>query len=95
LLVLVVFLQAIGIADVYKVLVLLYFTNMAASAFAFYFADKIGRRPLLFGGACVMAICMFTVAAITGYDNNPQSIKGALACLFIWQFVQAIGWSSW
>ncbi|KAK3631662.1 hypothetical protein LTR56_016769 [Elasticomyces elasticus] len=90
----IVFLQAIGVTDTYKVLILLYFTNMVASGFAFYFADKIGRRPLLFGAACVMAICMFTVAGVTGYDNNSQSIKGALACLFIWQFVQAVGWSS-
>ncbi|KAK6423957.1 hypothetical protein LTR81_003344 [Elasticomyces elasticus] len=90
----IVFLQAIGVTDTYKVLILLYFTNMIASGFAFYFADKIGRRPLLFGAACVMAVCMFTVAGITGCDNNAQSIKGALACLFIWQFVQAVGWSS-
>ena len=42
-----------------------------------------------------MAACMYAVAGITGYDSNPDSIKGALACLFIWQFAQALGWSSW
>jgi MFS family permease len=91
----VVFLQTIGIKDTYKITVLLYFVNLAAAGFAFYAADRLGRRKLLFGAACVMAACMFAVASITGFDSNPESIKGALACLFIWQFAQALGWSSW
>ncbi|EMC94423.1 hypothetical protein BAUCODRAFT_35650 [Baudoinia panamericana UAMH 10762] len=88
------FLQAIGMTDVYRILVLLYFTNMAASGFAFYFADKIGRRPLMFVAASVMAICMCTVAGIVTRTPTTAGQNGALACLFIWQFVQAIGWSS-
>jgi MFS family permease len=91
----VVFLQTIGIKDTYQITVLLYVVNLAAAGLAFYAADRLGRRYLLLGAACVMAACMYAVAGITGYDSNPESIKGALACLFIWQFAQALGWSSW
>jgi MFS family permease len=91
----VVFLQTIGIKDTYQITVLLYVVNLAAAGSAFYAADRLGRRYLLLGAACVMAACMYAVAGITGYDSNPESIKGALACLFIWQFAQALGWSSW
>jgi hypothetical protein len=44
----VVFLQTIGIKDTYKITVLLYFVNLAAAGFAFYAADRLGRRKLLF-----------------------------------------------
>jgi len=91
----VVFLQTIGIKDTYQITVLLYVVNLAAAGLAFYAADRLGRRYLLLGAACVMAACMYAVAGITGYDSDPESIKGALACLFIWQFAQALGWSSW
>ena len=47
--------------------------------------------------AAIMAVCMFTVAGITGFGlkDNKQAIKGAMALLFIWQFAINIGWSSW
>jgi len=88
------FLQSVGIPNVYEVTVLLTFVNMAASGFAFYFADRIGRRRLLLGAGLIMAICMFSFAGVTGYGNIEKSRKGALSVLFIWQFFQAFGWSS-
>lgn len=90
------FLQQIGVGNEYKILVLLIFVNMASSAFAFFFTDKIGRRPLLLGGAVILCICMYAVAGVTGYDDsNSMALNGALAALFVWQFVQAICWGSW
>lgn len=91
----IVFLQAIGQTNVYRVLILLYFTNMAAAFCAFYVTDRVGRRPLMLVGAGIMAACMYAVAGVTGYHNTSTGQKGALAALFIWQFVQALGWSSW
>lgn len=88
------FLQDVGIPNVYEVTVLLIFVNMMASGFAFYFADKIGRRYLLLGAGLIMAICMFAFAGVTGYGDIEKSRKGALSVLFIWQFFQAVGWSS-
>ncbi|KAK8018673.1 hypothetical protein PG991_007863 [Apiospora marii] len=91
----VVFLQSIGVQDSFEVLIMLYFVNCVASSMAFYFVDKIGRRPLMVGGACVMASCMFILAGLTGFQQESLAAqKGALACLFIWQFVQAITWAS-
>ena len=88
------FLQTVGIKDEYKISVLLVFTNTMASSFAFYFADKLGRRVLILVSTVVMAIGMFAIAGVTGFGktSNPG---GALAGLFIWQVFQAVGWSSW
>ncbi|KAK8085298.1 hypothetical protein PG997_006569 [Apiospora hydei] len=91
----VVFLQSIGVQDSFEVLILLYFVNCVASSMAFYFVDKIGRRPLMVGGACIMAACMFILAGLTGFQAQSLAAqKGALACLFVWQFVQAVAWAS-
>ncbi|KAH8884126.1 putative transporter [Thozetella sp. PMI_491] len=92
----VVFMQTIGIEDTYKIIVLLVFTMAMSSAFAFYFPDRLGRRWIMIGSSVVMAVCMFTVAGITGYGlaDDPNAMKAALAMLFIWWFTIAIGWSS-
>ncbi|KAK7943701.1 uncharacterized protein PG986_012814 [Apiospora aurea] len=91
----VVFLQSIGVQDSFEVLILLYFVNCVASSMAFYFVDQIGRRPLMVGGACIMAASMFILAGLTGFQAQSLAAqKGALACLFVWQFVQAVAWAS-
>ncbi|KAH8678260.1 putative transporter [Xylariales sp. PMI_506] len=91
----IVFLQSIGITNSYTILIYLYFVNCMSSILAFHFVDKIGRRPLMIGGACLLSVCMIVLAGLTGWmPNDPAAQKGALACLFIWQFVQAISWAS-
>lgn len=93
----VVFFQAIGIQDEYRILVLLLFVQTIASAFAFYLPDRFGRRWLLIINAIVMALCMYAVSIIKGFSfaDTSAGTKGAVAALFIWQFSAAAGWSSW
>lgn len=93
----VVFLQTVGVQDVYKISVLLVFFMLVSSIMAFYFPDRFGRRPIMIITACVMAACMYVVAGITGTPSlasNDQAMQGALAALFIWWFALALGWSS-
>ncbi|KAL4733205.1 general substrate transporter [Aspergillus similis] len=91
---LVVFLQSIGIADEYRTSVLMTFTNAISCSFAFYFVDRLGRRPLILVSTAVMGAAMFAIAGVTGYGDQGANTNGALAGLFLWQIFQAIGWSS-
>lgn len=92
----VVFLQTIGVTNSFEILIYLYMVNCLSSVLAFHFVDRIGRRPLMIGGAILLSLCMFVLAGLTGFHgSDPGAQKGALACLFIWQFVQAISWASW
>ncbi|RDW59301.1 sugar porter family MFS transporter [Aspergillus mulundensis] len=91
---LVVFLQGIGITNEYRTSVLMTFTNMMSCAFAFYFVDRLGRRPLVLASTVVMGASMFAIAGVTGYGDQQANASGALAGLFLWQIFQAIGWSS-
>ncbi|WYZ43751.1 hypothetical protein EsH8_VII_000187 [Colletotrichum jinshuiense] len=92
----VVFFQTIGIQNEYEIIVLLLFVQTIASAFAFYLPDRFGRRWMLIINAIVMALCMYVVSIVKGYNfaNNDAGTRGAVAALFIWQFSAAVGWSS-
>ncbi|KAL4882168.1 general substrate transporter [Aspergillus karnatakaensis] len=91
---LVVFLQGIGIEDEYRTTVLMTFTNAMSCGFAFYFVDRLGRRPLVLVSTVVMGASMFAIAGVTGYGGQGGHGSGALAGLFLWQIFQAVGWSS-
>ncbi|KAI9375892.1 general substrate transporter [Aspergillus egyptiacus] len=93
----VVFLQSIGVTDEYRTSVLMTFTNAMACTFAFYFVDRLGRRPLILVSTVVMAASMFAIAGVTGSGGQGEdaNASGALAGLLLWQIFQAIGWSSW
>lgn len=87
--------QAIGIKDEYKMLIYLYFVDMMADACAFIIADKVGRRPLMFTSSIIVAASLYTVGGLTGYaDNNDPAVqKGTLAAIFVWFFIDAVGWA--
>ncbi|KAL3463482.1 hypothetical protein BJX64DRAFT_287231 [Aspergillus heterothallicus] len=91
---LVVFLQGIGITNEYRMTVLMTFTNAMSCGFAFYFVDRLGRRPLILVSTVVMGAAMFAIAGVTGFGDQGAHASGALAGLFLWQIFQAIGWSS-
>lgn len=87
--------QSIGIADEYKMLIFLYLIMMMADSCSFVIADKLGRRPLMFGSAICVAASLYTVGGLTGYaDQESQAVKRAtLAAIFVYYFIDAIGWA--
>lgn len=93
----IVFFQAVGFQDVYKMNVLIGLCMVGASAFAFYLPDRFGRRWMMIISALVMCAAMCTTAGITssGLASNKTALQGALAAMFIWQIFTSIGWSSW
>lgn len=91
------FLQALGIkANSLEITALLVFVNCMGASLAFYFVDKFGRRQCLLWGALLLGACMYTISGVVvGASDNTDAMKGVLAALFIWYFVQAFTWSSW
>ena len=91
------FLQSIGVKqNKLQMTVLLVFVNCMGASLAFYFVDRFGRRQSLIWGAVVLAACMYVVSGVVAAMPGDQTaMKGVLAALFVWYFVQAFTWSSW
>lgn len=63
---------------------------------AVLYVDKVGRKPVLVSGALIMAACHLIVAVLTGlYHNswNSHTSAGWAACVFVWIFSIAFGYS--
>ncbi|KAI8980112.1 general substrate transporter [Trametes punicea] len=63
---------------------------------AVIWVDKVGRKPVLISGAFLMAACHLIVAVLTGlYHNswNQHVAAGWVACVFVWIFAIAFGYS--
>ncbi|GJE88676.1 MFS general substrate transporter [Phanerochaete sordida] len=63
---------------------------------AVIWVDKAGRKPILVSGAFIMAACHLIVAVLTGlFHKSWDSHTGAgwAACVFVWIFAMAFGYS--
>jgi len=63
---------------------------------AVIWVDSVGRKPVLVSGALIMAGCHLIVAVLTGlFHNSWQTHKAAgwVACVFVWIFSMAFGYS--
>jgi sugar porter (SP) family MFS transporter len=65
--------------------------NFLMSFVAFTVSDKVGRKTLVFGGACVMWCALLTISTVLLDDNSQPQLQGyfcvagvsAYTCLFI------------
>ncbi|KAI5478473.1 hypothetical protein MNV49_005114 [Pseudohyphozyma bogoriensis] len=94
----VLFLQALGLTDVFKIVLILDFLYLAAILLSFYLPDKIGRRKMLLLGAVVTCACFMITAGLNttapaGGNLSGAPAKAALALMFIWYFFFGLGWS--
>jgi len=70
---------------------------LTATIPALLYIDKVGRRPILTGGAIGMGLCHFIIAVIFAKNQNQwasQSAAGWAAITFVWVFVACFG-ASW
>ncbi|KAL6241919.1 hypothetical protein RBB50_011164 [Rhinocladiella similis] len=90
------FFQALGFQDVFKLNVLFMLEMILACACAFYLADRFGRRPILTITAFLIMSSMFitTGIATSSLVNSKSAMKGSLACMFTWDICMNFGWSS-
>ncbi|KAM0753518.1 general substrate transporter [Meredithblackwellia eburnea MCA 4105] len=89
-------LLALGFANTYKILVILYSCKVIISVLGFYLPDRVGRRPLVLGGSTCMLFAMMTTGAVAAKTHNhPTGSLGqlTLACVFIWILVYSFTWS--
>ncbi|GAA5834241.1 hypothetical protein JCM9279_004254 [Rhodotorula babjevae] len=92
----VLFLIALGMTDVFKIVMALYCLYLAAILCSFYLPDRFGRRPMLMLGALVCATALTITCAINvGYGDAITSgaQKAGLAMVFIWYFTFGLVWS--
>lgn len=69
----------------------------AATLPAILYIDKVGRKPILAGGAFVMAFCHLLIAIIFAKNVDQwatQQAAGWVAIVFVWVFAMAFG-ASW
>ncbi|ORY25530.1 general substrate transporter [Naematelia encephala] len=89
-------LLALGFANTYELLVILYSCKVIISFLGYYLPDRIGRRPLILGGATMLLGCMLTVGACAAVTNNhPTGSRGrlTLAGIFMWILTYSFTWS--
>lgn len=93
----VVFLELLGIQDVYKIQILKSLTMAGACGFGFYIPDRFGRRWLLIITALTLLVGMYTISGIeaSGRSKYKSGQRTATAFIFIWEAAMSIGWSSW
>ncbi|KIK63850.1 hypothetical protein GYMLUDRAFT_222243 [Collybiopsis luxurians FD-317 M1] len=91
----VLFLQSLGITDVFKIVMIVYVLYLVAIFGAFYLPDVVGRRPLLMGGALICGIALISVAAINAGVSPLTSAaqKAVVGLIFIWYFFFGLVWS--
>ncbi|GAA6006089.1 hypothetical protein JCM10207_000519 [Rhodosporidiobolus poonsookiae] len=92
----VIFLIALGMTDVFKLVMIVYVVYLISILFSFYLPDRFGRRPMLMIGAAVCAATLAITCGINiGYGDaiTPGAQKAALAMIFIWYFSFGAAWS--
>ncbi|KAF5368059.1 hypothetical protein D9758_004471 [Tetrapyrgos nigripes] len=75
----VLFLQSLGIQDVFRIVMIVNVVYLVAISGSFYLPDAFGRRPLMMIGAFICGSCLICVAAINaGMDVIPKSAQRAM-----------------
>jgi SP family sugar:H+ symporter-like MFS transporter len=79
---LVIFLQQVGVTKPYLINVANYCCSLAGTFLAFYLTDKLGRRPMLIGGAFFMCALLWIISGIaTWAPNGGRDAAGAQGCI--------------
>lgn len=84
---LVIFLNQVGVADPQLITCANLCCCLGGSILAFYLSDKIGRRPMLMGGAFFMAGLMWTVSGLASWTPggvSGASAQGAIAAILLY-----------
>lgn len=92
----VIFMYQVGVTDPLASSMARTAMAIGGSLFAFYLADKIGRRILMIVSAVGMWISFWIVAGISAYTEVENNSLAAflLALLLIWSFLGNLGWAS-
>lgn len=82
----VLFLIALGMTNIFQLVMIIYVLYLIAILFSFYLPDRFGRRPMLMGGAAVCAATLTITCGINvayGDSITDMAQKAALGMIFI------------
>jgi MFS transporter, SP family, sugar:H+ symporter len=89
------FFALVGLGNAFEVTVIVNACQIAGPLLAFIVVRKIGRRPLLIGGAAVCGFCMLAFASVAqGAPNSPAAAKCLITFICIFFFTYAGTWGS-
>ncbi|KAI9733992.1 MAG: hypothetical protein M1834_002649 [Cirrosporium novae-zelandiae] len=92
------FFQQAGMSNSFLMSTIMNIVNVCATPFSFWAIEKLGRRPLLLWGACVMCVCEFIVAIVGTADEGSQAANVCLivfTCVYIAAFAATWGPAAW
>ncbi|KAL9619288.1 MAG: hypothetical protein Q9160_006053 [Pyrenula sp. 1 TL-2023] len=93
------FFQQLGtISNPFLISLITTLVNVCSTPLSFWAIERLGRRPLLIGGALGMVICQFIVAIIgTATDQNSSATSAMIAfiCIYIFFFATTWGPGAW
>jgi len=92
------FFQTSGISKPFTVQIITNVVNVVSTPLSFYAIEKFGRRSLLIGGACIMIVCEFIVAAVgTALEGSKtaSTVLIVFVCIYIFGFATTWGPAAW
>lgn len=84
---LVLFVKQLGMAQPLIIQVAYLCCNLGGTLLAFYLTDKLGRRPMLIGGAFFMAVLMWIISGMAAWlpgGVHDSSAQGCIAAILIY-----------
>ncbi|OJD32302.1 monosaccharide transporter [Diplodia corticola] len=92
------FFQQVGLKNSFLISVITNVVNVCSTPISFWAIERLGRRPLLLGGALGMLVCQFIVA-IVGVAAPGSDAQGicliVFVCIYIFFFATTWGPAAW
>ncbi|KAF7715967.1 MFS-type Sugar/inositol transporter [Penicillium ucsense] len=92
------FFQSVGLKNPFLISTIMNIVNVVTTPASFWMVEKLGRRPLLLGGAAIMCVCEFLVAIVGVAKEGSQAANTCLivfTCLYIAAFATTWGPAAW
>lgn len=87
---LVIFLQQVGIEEPQLIAIAYYACNLAGCILAFYLSDKIGRRPMMMGGALLLAALIWITSGLASWAPlTPAVANGSIAAIMLYVSIRS------
>lgn len=92
---LVMFLGEVGINEPQLIAIVYYACNLVGCILAFYLSDKLGRRPMLVGGALLLATLIWITTGLASWGpSSLTAANGTIAAMMLYGAVSATCWGS-
>lgn len=92
---LVIFLGQVGINEPQLIAIVYYACNLVGCILAFYLSDKLGRRPMLTGGALLLATLIWITSGLASWGpSSLAAANGTIAAMMLYGAVSATCWGS-